>query len=162
MGKLKVYLDTSIISYLDQTDAPEKMKETLRLWNLFRQKKYEVYISDIVVREMNRCTPEKLMIFRNYLQQIDYEILVTSENVVNLAEKIVNFGVLKMKSFDDCQHIAAAVLAGCDVITSWNFKHIVNIKTIRGIRVIPTAEGYKDLMICSPTALISGEEEYYE
>jgi hypothetical protein len=34
MRKLKVYLDTSVISYLYQLDAPEKMKDTLELWEL--------------------------------------------------------------------------------------------------------------------------------
>jgi len=29
MRKLKVYLDTSVISYLNQNDAPERMKDTL-------------------------------------------------------------------------------------------------------------------------------------
>ena len=28
MNKMKIYLDTSVISYLDQQDAPERMKET--------------------------------------------------------------------------------------------------------------------------------------
>jgi len=28
MNKIKVYLDTSVISYLDQQDAPERMRET--------------------------------------------------------------------------------------------------------------------------------------
>jgi len=37
LRKLKVYLDTSIVSCLDQQDAPDKMNETLRLWELFRQ-----------------------------------------------------------------------------------------------------------------------------
>lgn len=41
---------------------------------------------------------------------------------------------MKQKSFDDCQHIAAAILAACDIITSWNFKHIVNVKTVRGVK----------------------------
>lgn len=31
MRKLKVYLDTSVVSYLHQQDAPEKMKDTLAL-----------------------------------------------------------------------------------------------------------------------------------
>lgn len=31
MRKLKVYLDTSVISYLQQEDAPERMKDTLAL-----------------------------------------------------------------------------------------------------------------------------------
>lgn len=31
MRKLKVYLDTSVISHLQQEDVPEKMRETLEL-----------------------------------------------------------------------------------------------------------------------------------
>ena len=57
--KLKVYLDTSIISHLDQQDAPEKMKETKCLWQLFRQGRYDVYISDIVIAEINQCPQTK-------------------------------------------------------------------------------------------------------
>lgn len=53
---------------------------------------------------------------------------------------------MEQKSFDDCQHIAVAILLGCDIITSWNFKNIVNVKTI--------LEGYKDLMIFPPSVLI--------
>ncbi|MBR6030134.1 MAG: hypothetical protein IKP40_13705 [Clostridia bacterium] len=62
MSKLKVYLDTSIVSYLDQQDAPERMRETLCLWELFRQEKFDVYISDIVIREISQCPREKLEI----------------------------------------------------------------------------------------------------
>ncbi len=35
--KLKVYLDTSVISYLQHEDAPERMKDTLALWQHFEQ-----------------------------------------------------------------------------------------------------------------------------
>jgi len=47
---------------------------------------------------------------------------------------------------------------GCDIIVSWNFKHIVNVKTMRGIKVVTTMEGYKDLLIYPPSALL--EEDY--
>lgn len=60
----------------------------------------------------------------------------------------------KEKSFDDCQHIAAAILAGCDIIISWNFKHIVNVKTVKSVKVITTLEGYKDLLIYPPSVLL--------
>ena len=30
--KLKVYLDTSVINYLEQDDAPEKMADTRAVW----------------------------------------------------------------------------------------------------------------------------------
>ena len=162
MRKLKVYLDTSVVSYLYQTDAPEKMQNTLDLWELFKNKVYEVYISDIVVREISGCNEKKLKILLDYLEQIDYNIIETDEDTVELAEKFIDFGILKQKSFDDCQHIAAAILAGCDIITSWNFKHIVNIKTVRGVKVITTLEGYKDLLIYPPSVLIESEDDDYE
>lgn len=161
MRKLKVYLDTSVVSYLNQEDAPERMQETLQLWELFKQGQYEVYISDIVINEINACKEEKFNILVKYLEQIDLNVIETDENVVELAEKFIDFGILKQKSFDDCRHIAAAILWGCDVIISWNFKHIVNVKTIRGVKVITTLEGYKDLLICPPSALLEVEEDRY-
>jgi len=162
MRKLKVYLDTSVVSYLYQVDAPEKMQNTLDLWKLFKNKVYEVYISDIVIREISGCNEEKLKILLDYLDQIDYNIIETDEDTVELAGKFIDFGILKQKSFDDCQHIAAAILAGCDIITSWNFKHIVNVKTVRGVKVITTLEGYKDLLIYPPSVLIECEDDDYE
>lgn len=158
MRKLKVYLDTSVVSYLYQMDAPEKMQNTLDLWELFRNRVYEVYISDIVVREISGCREEKLKILLDYLDQIDYNIIETDEDTVELAEKFIDFGILKQKSFDDCQHIAAAILAGCDIITSWNFKHIVNVKTIRGVRAITNLEGYKTIEIWNPSVLLESGE----
>ena len=68
MRKLKVYLDTSVVSYLYQVDAPEKMQNTLDLWELFRNKTYEVYISDIVIREISGCNEEKLKILLRQLK----------------------------------------------------------------------------------------------
>lgn len=162
MRKFKVYLDTSVVSYLYQVDAPEKMQNTLDLWKLFKNKVYEVYISDIVIREISGCNEEKLKILLDYLDQIDYNIIETDEDTVELAGKFIDFGILKQKSFDDCQHIAAAILAGCDIITSWNFKHIVNVKTVRGVKVITTLEGYKDLLIYPPSVLIESEDDDYE
>ncbi len=38
--KLKVYLDTSVISHLMQEDVPEKMADTRKLWEMFRQGVY--------------------------------------------------------------------------------------------------------------------------
>lgn len=159
MQKLKVYLDTSVISYLYQEDAQEKMQDTLQLWERFKAQQYEVYISDIVINEISGCTEEKLNILMDYLNQIEYHLIITDEDTVGLAEKFIDFRILKQKSFDDCQHIASAILSGCDIIISWNFKHIVNIKTIRGVKVITTLEGYKDLLIFPPSALLESEDD---
>ena len=51
MRKLKVYLDTSVISYLSQEDAPERMKDTLELWKDFVNGKYDIYLSQVTLDE---------------------------------------------------------------------------------------------------------------
>ena len=159
MRRLKVYLDTSVISYLDQSDAPEKMMETRQLWEMFRNKHFEVYISDTTIQEINSCKPEKLRNLYAYLEQIDYTLISTKGEIEALASKFLEMGVLRKKSYDDCLHIAAAIVADCDVITSWNFKHIVNAKTIRGVKAVTNLEGYREILIYAPPSLLEYEEE---
>ena len=157
--KIKVYLDTSVISYLDQQDAPEQMQETREAWERIKAGYYDVFISDVVLRELGDCKEEeKRNQLIGHLSEINYHLVMVDDAVVQLAEKIVANGVLKQQNIDDCQHIAAAILSDCDIIVSWNFKHIVNVKTIRGIKVMTTLEGYKDLLIYQPTALLVEEE----
>lgn len=57
--ELKVYLDTSVISHLWQLDAPEKMKETLDLWERFKSGDFDVYLSQVTIEEANECSDEK-------------------------------------------------------------------------------------------------------
>jgi len=152
--KIRVYLDTSVVSYLDQQDTPEKMSETKEVWDKIKEGNYEVFISTLVIDELQKCQEPKRTYLLNQLNEIDFTILEVNEGTVRLAEKFIDFGVLKKKSFEDCQHIAAAILSNCDIIVSWNFKHIVNVKTIRGIKVVTTMEGYKDILIYPPTALL--------
>ncbi|MCL1865039.1 MAG: hypothetical protein FWF73_04430 [Spirochaetes bacterium] len=65
---------------------------------------------------------------------------------------------MKQKNIDDCRHIAAAIASDCDVIVSWNFKHIVNHKTIVGVKAVTALEGYNDVLIYAPSILIGGSE----
>ncbi len=51
------------------------MRDTLELWELFKQGRYEVYISDIVFNEIGGCSQEKLDILLGYLEQIQYQLL---------------------------------------------------------------------------------------
>ena len=158
MRKLKVYLDTSVISYLSQEDAPERMKDTLELWKDFVNGKYEIYLSQVTIDEIEKCSEPKRSMLYDYLSDIEYIKLEINEEIVELAQKIIDMGILKPKSYDDCQHIAAAVVNACDCIISWNCRHIVNIKTIRGVRAITNLEGYKGVDIINPSVLLESEE----
>ena len=48
MKKLRIYLDTSVISYLDQQDFPERMAETHKLWEKIKDGEFVAVISDVI------------------------------------------------------------------------------------------------------------------
>jgi predicted nucleic acid-binding protein len=155
--KLKVYLDTSVISHLEQEDVPEKMADTRRLWDMFCDGMFDVCLSSITLQEIDACSEPKKSFMLEHLNQIEYETYDVTDEAIDVAHQLVSMGVLTEKSYDDCQHIGVAVVNECDCIISWNFKHIVNVKTIRGVRAITNLKGYKSIEIWSPSVLLGGE-----
>ena len=84
-------------------------------------------------------------------------VIEVNAEIYEIAQKFTDNGVLTTKSFDDCHRIACALVNECDIIISWNFKHIVNHRTIKGVKLISAITGYKEVSIYTPTILIEGE-----
>jgi len=42
------------------------------------------------------------------------------------------------------------------MLISWNFKHLVNVKTITGVKGVNALAGYREMPIYTPTMLVSG------
>jgi len=156
MKKQKIYLDTSVISHLDAPDRPDRMADTIKLWELIKGDVYDVVLSSVDFFELAKCSEEKRAILANFLTQIKYQHIDVTDEILSTAEHFIELKVLTRKSYVDCQHIAAAIHAGCDLVVSWNFQHVVNIRTIKGAKVVTAIEGYKDILICSPNMLIEG------
>ena len=125
---------------------------------MFREEKYDVYLSTVTLEEIEGCPEPKRSRLLDCLEQINYTLVQINSNVAEIAEQIIQMGILTKKSYDDCQHIGAAIISECDCIISWNFKHIVNIKTIRGIRAITNLKGHKPIEILNPSVLLESEE----
>ena len=47
-----------------------------------------------------------------YLKQINYTPIQITDSMSSVAQQIIDMGILTKKSYDDCQHIAAAVIFG--------------------------------------------------
>ena len=72
---------------------------------------------------------KNIICLQAYMNKVEIILLPESDEVEDLAKLYVKEKILSKKSFDDCQHIAFACVYNCDMIVSWNFKHIVNYKT---------------------------------
>jgi predicted nucleic acid-binding protein len=159
MKKLKIYLHTSVISHLQAEDVPEKMARTLEFWECLVKEEYEAYISELVIAEFNNCPEQKKSKLEGFLQEVPLIELEINDEVIILANRYVDEGLFPKRYRDDAIHVALASVYSCNVVVSWNFKHMVKIKTIFGVNGINKLMGYADVEIVTPEAIV-GEGEY--
>ena len=82
-----------------------------------------------------------------------------TDEAVDIVTEYIKDKVVGQTSFADCLHIALATINQADFLVSWNFKHIVNIKRIRGYNSINIKNGYKQLEIRSPREFETYEDD---
>ena len=154
MRKLKIYLDTSVISYLFAEDTKDKMTDTLLFWNDIVKNKYDVFVSTTTISEIQACSDPKRTKMEKELRKINFVVINETVEVESLANEYINNNVLSKNNYDDCVHIASAVISGCDLIISWNFKHLVNFKTIKNVNIVNTINNYNEISIITPTMMV--------
>ena len=132
------------------------MAETLAFWEILKTGKYEVYISDVVTGELGNCPEPKRTELFALLSEISHNEIKAGDDemITALAIEIEKQGLLPPKSVNDRLHIAAAMCAGCNIIVSWNFNHMVNVTTIDGVRVIAALKNFYPIDIFSPSVLL--------
>jgi hypothetical protein len=158
MNKIKIYLDTSVISHLSANDTPDKMKDTLTLWEFIKSGKYITVISSLALSELDSCPEPKRTLLLSYLGDIDYEKAEETPECIALSKEYLRYGVLRSKSRDDCRHISIATISGCKYIISWNFKHFVNARTIEKVQAVNKLLGYNEVAIWPPSMIIEGDD----
>ena len=152
MRKLKIYIDTSVIGgYFDD----EFSTDTKLLLNEILKGDYLILISDLTEKELLKA-PENVKTLLRKLK-IDFELVLVTQESIDLAMEYIKEEVVGETSLDDCIHIATATIYRVDVLISWNFKHIVNIKRIKGYNSVNMKNGYPSLEIRSPKDLIDYE-----
>ena len=157
--KLKVYLDSSVPSHLQTFDRPDWMRDTLLFWEILKNGKYQIFLSDIVMKEIYRCHEPKLGFMINELNKIQFTVISLNEEIERLASIFVKLKILRAQDIDDCLHLASAMYSECDILVSWNFSHMVTHTTIEGVKVISKTEGYKEISIYCPSILIGDKNE---
>lgn len=151
---MKLYLDTSVPSFLFSPDDPDKQKVTKRFFEkLIKSKEHQLFLSYLTMEEI-QATPdiEKMELIKHAVA--DLSVLEFSEKATKLADHYLKKGLIPPKYRDDALHLAIASVNNMDIVVSWNFDHIVRLKTKHGVTDINTLLGYKVIDIISPQELI--------
>jgi predicted nucleic acid-binding protein len=151
MKKETLYLDTSVISAYHDERAKERRASTINFWEKVVPN-YKVFISEITVIELENTKNEILKVkFRKLIS--DIIVLKLNKKVRDLANAYINHGVFPEKYIDDALHVAIATYHDISYLVSWNFEHLVKVKTRKTVSLVNILEGYKDIEIISPQEL---------
>jgi predicted nucleic acid-binding protein len=156
--KRKIYIETSVISYL--TARPSKtiigaahQQITLAWWETRNQ--YELLVSESVLRE---CGSGDLAAANKRLAVLaDIPLLLINEQALDIAESLVGRGIIPSKAAEDALHIAVATVYSVDYLLTWNCRHIANPEIQRGVAAYLDEIGLFLPFICTPEELL-GEE----
>ncbi|MBN2097063.1 MAG: PIN domain-containing protein [Candidatus Omnitrophica bacterium] len=147
---MRIYIDTSVINGLFIEDVDIKTA-TESFFEYARRSNSVLYSADLIVKEIER-TPQELK--RNKLEralaEYDVEFLPFSDEVEKIAHLYIREKVIPSKYLPDAVHIATASVHNISILVSWNFEHIVKLRTKIEINRINRQYGYPQINISSP------------
>ena len=151
MKKEIVYLDTSVLSAYYDKRTKERQEITVKFWN-HTLPTYQVCISEITIEELENTRDEILR--RKFMQLIEgFKVFKSNERIRDLARIYITRGIFPERYFDDAHHVAIASFYKVAFVVSWNFEHLVKVKTRRLVNSINLLEGFKEIEIVSPQEL---------
>jgi predicted nucleic acid-binding protein len=153
--KPRIYLDSSVLGGAFDVEFQE---DTEALLEQVRAGEMIPVISEVTEAETRRAT-EQVRELLEELFDLGAEELRLSAEAEALAASYIAAGVVTQRYEADALHIALATLAKVDVLLSWNFKHIVNLRRIRGFNGVNLMRGYSTVEIRSPKEVIGGGNE---
>jgi len=151
MKRESLYLDTSVPSAYYDERAKERNEATIRFWKEVLPD-YKVYISEFTIRELNNTKDENL---KRRLRKLvkSFRELKSNKKIRNLANTYIARGVFPEKYLDDALHVAIATYYEICYLVSWNFEHLVKVKTRKLVNSVSILEGFKEIEIVSPREL---------
>ncbi|MDR1485573.1 MAG: hypothetical protein LBT09_12210 [Planctomycetaceae bacterium] len=152
MKRLRLYLDTSVVSQIDDS---ERGIITKQFFEIAERTGVELVISPIVQAEINEAKPEKQDMIMALIELLPLTKLNESTKAEMLAKQYVFAGILNENHIDDLNHIAYAVLSDCDYIVSWNMKHLANQRTILRVHKYNSENKIPKIIIVTPKQLIN-------
>ena len=145
--KLKIYLDTSVINFLFADDAPEKKEVTVDFFENYLSE-YDVFISNTVIDEINRTLNEekKNLLLESISKYNIFIYNIITPEIIELAKKYIERKVVPEGKFEDTLHIAFATYYEFDILLSWNFKHLANIKKQEIVNIINQELSFRKIL----------------
>lgn len=155
---MRLYLDTSVIGALFDSEMPQRIATTRILLDLIVEGQHTGIISNIVLEEIERSPEELREALTRELRKVPFQIIFEDEASTDLLDIYEREGFIRKGARLDLRHLAVATVNGVDAVVSWNFRDMVNIRTRRAVHSVNLRLGFPLIEIVSPEEVIGDEE----
>ena len=147
---MRVYADTSVFGGVFDSEfaAPSN-----RFFSEIDAGRFSLVTSAIVSAEIEPAPQEVRDLFERYIALA--EIVQVSNEAIQLQQTYLSTGIVASQAEQDALHVAVASVSRCDLIVSWNFKHIVHFDKISKFNAVNVLRGHGQIGIYSPLEVIS-------
>ena len=149
--KLRIYIDSSVIGGCYDDEFKEWSNQLI---DEFKSGLHIPVISELIQAEISSAPQEIQNVLRELLD-CHCEILLETEESLELAQQYIASAILPKKFENDARHIAVATINNVNMLVSWNFRHIVHFEKIQQFNSVNIKEGYKTIEIYSPREVIN-------
>ncbi|MBI4909140.1 MAG: type II toxin-antitoxin system VapC family toxin [Acidobacteria bacterium] len=154
--KRKVYIETSVASYLTARPSRDLVaaanQELTYEWWTYHRGRYELYVSDVVLREAARGDAEAAA--RRLSELRDIDVLAIDVEALTLSRIFLQRKLLPPAAVEDALHVAIATVEGMDFLLTWNCRHIANGEIFGQLAGICQEFGYVAPILCTPQQLM--------
>ena len=154
-----IYIETTIPSLY--VSRPSKRlvevarQQLTRIWWDDHRHEFDLVCSQTVLDECSRGEPAMAQARLRLLGALP--LLDLDNLVLEVAEDILNRGIIPAKAADDAIHIAVASVHRIDYLLTWNCTHIANPRNWHRISNCLQAHGLRPSVICTPEDLIGDD-----
>ena len=115
-----------------------------------------ITLSDLTLKEIESA-PNEIRELLDSIPKQNIDYIQLDNEARFLANKYVEEKAISQKYLVDSQHIAMATINKNDVLVSWNFKHIVNLRRINLYNSTNLKYGYPTIEIRTTREVIDDE-----
>ena len=147
--QVTAYADTSVFG---GAYDPEFSESTSQFFELVDSGLCNLAISTVVVAEILPAPSRVRTLLGSYAEKA--RIVEVSESAEALQTDYINCGAVVERALTDALHVAIATVSECDFIVSWNFKDIVNHRSVALFNEVNASHSYGQIGIYSPQEAI--------
>jgi len=146
---IRVYADTSVFGGVFDDRFAEASRT---FFQRVQGGVYDLVISSIAADEVE-LAPTRV---RELFERIRPFTRMTeiTERALDQRTAYLKAGIVSSHQSTDALHVALATVSGCQVIASWNFRHVVHYEKIDKYNAVNRLHEYQEIAIHSPWEII--------